>query len=180
MPFSEGLGFNFDIGLGWSPVDLNTADGATGKRIDMSGHAGIVIVVIKAAGTAGQDFAYTVQQHTAYTGGTSADLNVVDHYYVKQETALDNDESWEKFTQTADDDITDAGAAGTSAEQEQIIVIPVSSQSLTAGYTHVSLDAAATVANAQLAACLYIPVGLRYQRKPVNRPNLLRPGAADA
>lgn len=176
----EALGRLIDIGTGWSPVDLNTADGATGKRVAMQGARGCTIVVFKAAGTAGQDFGYTLKQHTAYTGGTTADLAIIDHYYIKQETALDNDEIWSRFNQTTAATITEAGAAGTSAEQEQIIVIEVDARSLSDGYTHISLDAAATVANAQLAGCLYLLHELRYQRKPSKLPNLLRPGVANA
>lgn len=176
----DGLGRLYDIGLCWSPVDLNTADGATGKRIAMLPGRGLDIVIIKAAGTAAQDFAYTLRQHTAYTSGTSADLVGIDHYYLKSETALDNDESWSVVEQTLSASIAEAGGAGTSAESEQIIVIPVHAALLTEGYTHVSLNAAATVANAQLAAALYVVHDLRYQRRPDRLFNLLRPGAANA
>lgn len=176
----EGLGQVFDIGTCWAPVDLNTADGATGKRISLLPGRGLSIVVFKAAGTAGQDMGYTLKQHTAYTGGTTANLATIDHYYLKNETALDNDESWSKVTQAAAATIADAGGAGTSAESEQIVVIPVYGSQLTDGYTHVSLDAAATIANAQLAAALYIVHDLRYRRKPASLFNLLRPGAANA
>lgn len=178
----EGLGRLYDIGTCWSPVDLNTADGATGKRISLVPGRGIDIVIFKAAGTAAQDFAYTLRQHTAYTSGTSADLVGIDHYYHKSETALDNDEPWVRVDQTLSATITEAGGAGTSAETEQIIVIPVYDglSGITDGYTHISLNAAATVANAQLAAALYIVHDLRYQRKPASLFNLLRPGAANA
>ena len=177
---AEGLGNIFDIGLCWAPVDLNTADGATGKRISMMPGRGLSIVVIKAAGTAGDDFTYTLKQHTAYTGGTSANLVGIDHYYLKSETALDNDESWSALTQTLAATVPDAGGAGTSAESQQIIVFPVQDSLLTEGYTHVSLDASATVANAQLATAIYIVHGLRYRRKPASMFNLLRPNAANA
>lgn len=174
----NALGRLFDIGLGWAPVDAQSAQ--TGKRIDMSTARGCTIVVIKAAGTAGDDHSYALQQHTAYTGGTSADLNAIAEYYVKQETALDNDEAWEVFTQTADDDVTDAGAAGTSAEQQQIIVFEVDAGDLTDGYTHISLNSGGEGSNAQLSTCIYILHELRYQRKPSNLRNLLNPSAADA
>jgi len=176
----EGLGRIYDIGTCWSPVDLNTADGATGKRIAMTPGRGLDIVVFKAAGTAGQDMGYTLKQHTAYTSGTTADLVGIDHYYLKNETALDNDESWQVIEQTLAATITEAGAVGTSAESEQIIVIPVHGALLTEGYTHVSLNAAATIANAQLAAAFYIVHDLRWARRPDRLFNLLRPGAANA
>jgi hypothetical protein len=174
----DALGRLFDIGLAWAPVDAQSAQ--TGKRISLANAGGCTIVVVKAAGTAGDDFSYALQQHTAYTGGTSADLNAISYYFVKQETALDNDESWEKFTQTADDDIAEAGAAGTSAEQQQIIVIEVDAAQLSDGYTHISLNSGGEGSNAQLATAIYILHDLAYQRKPTNLGNLLNPGAADA
>lgn len=176
----EGLGFIYDIGTCWAPVDLNTSDGATGKRIAVMPGRGLSILVSKAAGTAAQDMGYTLKQHTAYTSGTSADLVGIDHYYLKDETALDNDETWSIVTQSLAATITDAGAAGTSAEHEQQLLIPVQDSLLTEGYTHVSLDAAATIANAQLASAIYIVHSLRYRRRPDRLFNLLRPGAANA
>src|SRR6188508_3284937 len=98
---SEGLGQVFDIGTCWSPVDLNTSDGATGKRISLLPGRGLSIVVFKAAGTAAQDMGYTLKQHTAYVSGTSANLATIDHYYLKDETALDNDETWQVIEQSA-------------------------------------------------------------------------------
>lgn len=174
----DALGRLFDIGLGWAPVDAQSAQ--TGKRLYMGDCGGCTIVVVKGAGTAGDDFSYALQQHTASVSGTSADLNAIAYYYVKQETALDNDESWEAFTQTADDDIAEAGAAGTSAEQQQIIVIEVDAAQLSDGYGWISLNSGGEGSNAQLAACLYIKHDLHVMRKPVNMPNLLSPGSADA
>jgi hypothetical protein len=174
----DALGRLFDIGLAWAPVDAQSAQ--TGKRIWLGGAAGCTIVVVKAAGTAGDDHSYALQQHTAYTSGDSADLNAISYYFVKQETALDNDESWEKFTQTADDDVTDAGAAGTSAEQQQIIVFEVDAAQLSDGYAWISLNSGGEGSNAQLSTCIYLLHDLASQRAPVRLPNLLRPGAADA
>jgi hypothetical protein len=174
----DALGRLFDIGLGWAPVDAQSAQ--TGKRVWLGGAGGCTIVVIKAAGTAGDDHSYALQQHTAYTSGDSADLNAIAYYHIKQETALDNDESWEKFTQTADDDITEAGAAGTSAEQQQIIVIEVDAAQLSDGYAWISLNSGGEGSNAQLSTCIYLLHELHSQRKPTNLPNLLNPGAADA
>lgn len=172
---AEALGNLYDIGTCWAPVDLNTADGATGKRIAMQPGRGLTIVVFKAAGTGGDDFTYTLQQHTAYTGGTSGNLATIDHFYYKSEATLDNDEAWTLATQAAA-----ATVADTSRGQlQEILVIPVHQAMLTEGYTHVSLSAAATVANAQLAAALYIVHGLRYRRRPDRLGNLLNPGAAN-
>lgn len=181
----DALGRLFDIGTGWSPVDLDTANGATGKRISMTGHDGITFVVFLAAGADGAVLTLDVQQHTAYTGGTSADLDSsavagstgITYYYVKGETTLDNDEGWTRVTQSEASEI--ALVAGDS-DTEQIVVIEVDASQLAPGYTHVSLTASATLSAARLSACLYFPHELKWQRKPAKLQNLLRPNAANA
>lgn len=183
----EALGRLFDVGIGWAPVDVDTANGATGKRISMAMHDAVTFLVINGAAASGtDDEVYTVQQHTAYTGGTSSNLASatistsygIDHYYIKSETLLDNDESWVKVTQAEAATITLAGA--TYAAVQRILAIEIRASQLGDGYTHVSLNSALTTSASRLATCLYLPHELRYQRKPVNLTNLLRPGAANA
>jgi hypothetical protein len=181
----EALGRLFDIGTGWAPVDLDTSNGATGKRINMSGHDAITFVVFCAVG-ATDDVVLDIQQHTAYTSGTSNDLDAtavsdsvgVDHFYIKSEAALDNDEPWAKVTQTAASEITLTGA--TYGDKQIIVVIEVNAAMLGEGYTHVSLNAATTTAAAHLSACLYFVHELRYQRTPSKLQNLLNPNAVNA
>lgn len=176
----DALGRLFDVGLAFAPVDSN-AGAITGKRISMEGVGGLTILVIKGAGTANDDPVFTLQQHTAYTGGTSSNLAVIDKYYYKGETALDNDEAWVKVTQAASQTISDPGGAGTSAETQQLLVIEVQAAALADGYTHVSLNVADTgSAGAQLIAGVYLPHELAVQRTPANLRNLLNPGAANA
>lgn len=181
----DAVGRIIDIGLGWAPVDLDTANGATGKRISMAGASGITFVVATGVGGA-EDLVLDVQQHTAYTGGTTSDLDTAAvststgllKFFIKAETALDNDETWVRVTQTDASECTVVGA--TYGTQQKIVVIEVSADQLGEGYTHVSLNAAITTATAQLSTCLYIIHGLRYQRKPEGLWNLLNPGAANA
>jgi hypothetical protein len=178
---AEGLGRLFDIGLGVAPQAINNSADVTGKRIALSGARGITFVVVCEAGTAGDDLDLDLQEHTAYTGGTSRDLDVIDHYYMKSETALDNDEAWVKYTQSAASEITDAGGAGTSAEQQQIVVIELDASAVSDDATHVSLDFRnAGTNNDKIGCVLYIVHTLRYQRKPTGLRNLLRPSAANA
>lgn len=173
----EGLGRLFDIGLAWAPVDSQTA-AITGKRISMKHCTGLTIVVNKAAGTANDDPVFTLKQHTAYTSGTTADLAIIDHYYLKQETALDNDEAWTKVTQSVAATVT---GNATSAETQCLFVFEVNAASLSDGYAWVSLDLADTgSAGAQLCSAIYIPHDLAAQRAPASLGNLLRPGAANA
>lgn len=166
----EGLGRLFDIVAGVVPVDLSTA-AVTGKRVSLKNAGGCTVVLFKAAGTADQDPALDLKQHTAATGGTSADLDIVDHYFVKSATALAGSETWTRVTQTAASEVTDPGGLGTSAESQQIVVFEVDAAELTDGYGWISLDIADVGANAQLGSVLYILRDLHVQRTPQNLAN---------
>lgn len=180
----EGLGRLFDIGVAWAPVDIDTANAATGKRISLANASAITFLVMTGVGGA-EDLVFDVQQHTAYTGGTSADLDAaavtdsagVTHYFIKAETALDNDESWVEVTQAVASEVTVVGA--TYGTQQKIVAIHVDAAQLGDGYGWVSLNAAITTATSQLTSCAYILHDLKIQRKPTNLGNLLRPGAAN-
>lgn len=183
--FQEALGRLFDVSPFVAPVDINTADTATGIRISMTGHSGIAIVLYTLVGGA-DTITVDVQQHTAYTSGTSADLDAaavatstgIDHYYIKAETALDGDESWVKVTQSVASEVTIDGT--TYGAMQKLVVIQVGADQLGDGYTHLSAIVSLTTSTSQLLAGLYIPYDLVAQRTPPNRPNLLRPGAANA
>ncbi len=183
----DALGRLFDIGAGVVPVDMNAGDGATGKRFAMSGCNAVTIVVFLGAAASGtDDVTIDVRQHTAYTSGTSNDLDPsgvsgsvgVTYYYIKAETALDNDETWTRVTQSEASEVVLAGA--TYAAQQCIVVIEVEASQLADGYTHISADVSYATNAVRVGAVLYLPHELRYQRKPANLPNLLRPGAANA
>jgi hypothetical protein len=162
----EALGRLFDISTGVVPVDLQTAQ--TGKRVSLRNAGGCTVVIYKAAGTAGDDPTFTLRQHTASSSGTSADLAIIDHYYLKTETALDGDETWVKETQSAAATIVDPGGDTTSAEAQQIIVIEVDATELSDGYDYISLDTTDTGSNAQLGCVLYLLRDLTVQRAPAN------------
>lgn len=169
----EGLGRLFDVSTAIVPVDLETATN-TGKRIHLRNTQAITFIVFKAAGTAGDDPVISLQQHTAATSGTSANLSTITHYHLKTATTLAGTETWTKITQSAGASITDPGGAGTSAESQQIVAIPVDAAQLSDGYEWVSLNIADTGSNAQLGCALYILHGLEVQRKP---ENLVQPQA---
>jgi len=181
----EALGRLFDLGTGWAPVDLDTSNGATGKRVSLALANYLTFIVMTGTGGA-EDLTLDLQMHTAYTGGTSADLDAsgaatatgVDHYYIKAETTLDNDEAWVKVTQSVASENVVVGA--TYGAMQKLIVIEIHAAQLADTYTHASLVASITTSTAQLSSCLYLLHGLRYPRKPTNLPNLLRPGAANA
>jgi hypothetical protein len=163
----EALGRLVDVCLGAVPVDMSSA-AVTGKRVALKGCGGLTIVVVKAAGTAGDDPTLTLKQHTAASSGTTSNLAVIDHYYLKSATTLAGTETWTKVTQSAAATIADPGGAGTSAESQQIIVIEVDAAQLSDGYTHVSLDVADVGTNAQLGAILYFRRDLLVERAPAS------------
>ncbi|HJV15624.1 MAG TPA: hypothetical protein VJ625_17190 [Propionibacteriaceae bacterium] len=185
MSGREGLGRLFDIGIAFAPVDLDTANGATGKRINMAMHRTVTFVCALAVGAA-DDLTFDVKQHTAYTGGTSNDLDTsgvagstgIDHFYIKSEAALDNDEAWTRVDQTAASEVTLTGA--TYGDKQNIVAIEIHASMLAAGYTHMSVDVATTTAAAHLGVGLYLPHGLRFGRAPARLGNLLRPSAVNA
>jgi len=166
----HGLGRLFDIGSAFTPVDFNTSDAATGHRIHMRNCETVAMILFKGAGTAGADPVVTVQEHDAASSGNSATLAVVDEFYKKEETVLDGDEVW---VRTAVSPVSGTPNMGlTSAEQEGIYVIEVEAASLSAGFEWVSFNIAATVANAQLVAGLYICHGLKVELRPDRLPQL--------
>lgn len=185
MSGQDPHGRYIDIGIAFAPVDLDTANGATGKRINMSQHRGVLFVCALAVG-ATDDLVFDVQQHTAYTGGTSADLDVtgvagskgVTYLDIKSEAALDNDEAWSRLSQSEASEVTLVGA--TYGDKQNLVKIPIFSDQLADGYTHMSVNVATTTAAAHLGVGLYIPFDLRYQRAPNKLGNLLRPGVANA
>ena len=186
----RGLGKLYDIGVGVAPVDMNAGDGATGKRINMMGSESVDVVVFLGAAASGtDDVTIDVQQSTAYTGGTSGDLDAstsllsvgaVSEYYIKSETLLDNDEPWVRVTQSAASEIVLAGA--TYAARECVVVFNVRASQLGTDYTHMHVTVSYATNAVRNCAVLYLPIGLRYAGRPdrLGVSNLLRPGAANA
>lgn len=181
----RALGDIIDIGTCVAPVDLNTADAWTGKRISMSGATSLTFIFFGGVGGA-EDLTLDFNQHTAYTGGTSADLDSVGvansrgltEYFIKAETALDNDEQWVRVTQAVASELVVVGA--TYGAQQKIVVATIEATQLATGYTHVSVNGSITTSTAQLVGGLYLLHGLRYRRRPDKLGNLLNPGAVNA
>lgn len=151
MASNNGLGIDYDLSIGVAPVDLQAAQ--TGKRISMQNVKSVDIVLVKGAGTAADDPTVTLRHHTAATSGTSADLAIITEYFLKQEATLDGDEVWTKVTQAAAATIV---GNGTSAEEQQIVVLNVRADQLPLTSNWLSLDVADTGLNAQLGTVLYI------------------------
>jgi hypothetical protein len=167
---TKALGYKFDIGSAIVPVDL--AGGAnTGHRLHLANYGGVAIVLYFNNGIAAEAVAADVQQHTAATAGTSADLDVVTYYHAKLEAQLDGDEAWAKTTQSAASEVTHADWDDL---YEGLVVIEVSASDLTDGYEWISVDIADTGAGgAHIGAAFYVMYDLKVQRAPENlaQPN---------
>ena len=168
MAAVKGLGRLFDICHGIAPVDL--ADGAnTGARIAVKNYEGVCFVGYLTNGTAGENPTFDVKQHTANTGGTSADLDVVDVYHEKVAATLAGTETWTKVTQTAASEVTDADWDDAN---QVLVAIEILADQLDDGYTHVSVDVA-DPGTAHIGSLIAVPFGLNVQRTPGNlaQPN---------
>lgn len=164
----HGLGRLYDISCGVSPVDLATA-GATGKRVSLRHASGVAIVAYVGAAASGTEpLAFTIQEHTAASSGTSQTLNNSNvRYYTKYEATLDGDESWSAAASPSSGVVTIAAG---DRDKEGIIVIEVDAVNLSDGFAYVSLNAADPGSVARLGAVLYILRDLNVQRKPSNLP----------
>jgi hypothetical protein len=174
--YAKALGRAFDIGIGAIPTSFSSA--VTGKNISLQECEGVGVLILKTTdGGTTDDIACDLQEVDAY-GGTPRDLDIITNYWTKSETALDNDEAWVLTTQTAASEIT--AIAGT-AEKQVMLYFEVLADQLSDGYTHIAVnvpDLGST--DTVTGAIVYIPFGLKSQRKPSNLTSLLRPGVANA
>lgn len=162
----EPLGRLFDIAAGIVPLDLQTA--RTGDYVSLKNAEGCLIVIFKAAGTAGDDQTFTLNKATAVDGTGATTAAVIDTIYKKQGAALTAVTAWTKATQTAAATVTDA----TSAELQTIWAIDVRADALGA-YDCISLDSDGAGSNAQLGCVLYLLYGLRNAATPASLPDPL-------
>ncbi|MFD9398347.1 hypothetical protein ACFWA4_05940 [Streptomyces sp. NPDC060011] len=165
----EALGRLFDVSVGCVPTDA-VAGAITGKRVSLAGAGGVTIVVVT-TGTSTDITDVDLQQHTAASGGSPADLDIIDHYYYKSASALDGTQTWMRATQTAASEITDVGAAS----QQLLLVIEVEAEQLSDGYSYVSLDIPDLGTNGtRHCSILYFLRDLKVMRKAANMPAPLR------
>ncbi len=166
---NTGLGFGFDIGTVIIPVDLQ--DGTNnGHRIHMQNYGAITFVAYLATGTAAQAPTFDLQEANALTGGTSRDLDVITEYWQKSEAVLDGDETWERATQSAASEVTDAD--WDDAEQA-LVAFTVRAEQLSDTYEWVSI-LVAQPGTAHIGCVFAIMHDLKVMRAP---QNLVQPNA---
>jgi hypothetical protein len=164
--FALALGKTFDV-RSVTPATDAVAGAITGNRVHLRDGEVCSFIVVKAtdAGTT-DDLAVDLQEHTAFTAGTTQDLDIITDYFSKSETTLDGDETWTRVSQAAASEI--AAVAGT-AELQLVWVIEVHANQLAAGFEYVSLnvpDLGAT--DDQRVTIIPIVSNLNVQRQPEN------------
>jgi Tol biopolymer transport system component len=169
---TNALGNLYDIAPQWIPHADLAAGAQTGKRIHFNKHESVTFVVFLAAVSAGTDtFVPDVQQHTASTSGTTADLDVVTTWYIKHEATLDNDEVWSRQTQSAGSEVSLTGATYTG---QAIVVIEVDAAQLSDGYEWISIDMADPGTGGTRAGSAIAILNKPYNsRRPDRLPDLL-------
>jgi hypothetical protein len=159
----RGLGRLFDVSAGVVGVDTQ-AGPATANRVSLRDAEGVTILVLAAFSGAVDALNVTLRQHTAASGGTSADLAIIDRYWIKTEATLDGDEAWTEVSQTA---AATLAAFGTAAEQK-LLAIEVDDNQLADGFSYVSLDVPdqGAAVGTKVTSVLYVLHGLGVHRKP--------------
>lgn len=163
----KALGSILDIVPAIVPVDLQAAQ--DGDWVSLKNAEGCLVVVFKAAGTAGDDPDITVEQATAVAGTNAKVLNAISEYYTKQGT-LTSVGTWTANTQTADE-LMDLNA--TSAESQMLVVadIPASALDKDNGFDCLRVRMADTGVNAQLGCAFYVLYGLCDPQAPAGLPS---------
>lgn len=167
----RALGDLFNIGVVVAPKDLSSG-ASTGLRVDMRNATTCTFVVICGAGTAADDLLVDLREHTAASGGTSQDLDIITEYFRNSETTLDGDETWTRYTQAAASETTDT--TGTTAEEQNLMVIEVRHDQLSDGFRWLSLDVPDLgSAGTKYGTVIAITSGLRFRGKPERLPTIL-------
>ena len=146
-----------NIEAAFVPVDMQTAAN-DGDWINLSLYEYCVIVLFKAAGTAGQDPIFTLQQATSAAGGSAKALNVSTIY--SKVGTLTGVANFTRITQAAGATYIDL----VSAEAQAILAAEVrhSELDLANGFRFINITIPDVGGNAQLGCAFYILGGCRY------------------
>lgn len=149
---------NNQLVAGIIPIDLATGAN-NGDWVSLKNYRHVTCVLYKAAGTAGDDPIFKIQQATAVAGTAAKDL-LFDTVYVKSGT-LTSVGTFTKVTQTAATSYTDA----THAEVQAIYVVEFDAEDLDAenGFDCIQMSVADVGAGgAQIGCGFYILSNPRY------------------
>lgn len=159
----RALGRNYDLQGAIIDVDLS-AGANTGKRISLADARHLDIVVYKGLEAGTDDPVLTILQWKVNTGGSSANLATIDHYWKKSAVTYAGTEQWALVTQAASQTVT----LTSEAANQGLYVIEIEADDLSDGYKYVSVNTADAGSTAQLGGVFYILSDLEIQRKPSN------------
>lgn len=139
------------------PIDLDAGANA-GDWVSMANAERILAVLFAAAGTAGQDPVFTLEQATSAAGGSAKALTFTKIW--SKVGTLTSVGQWTKTTQAAANTYIDA----VSAEAQKLIAVEVNAEDLDRanGFKFVRLSIPDVGGNAQIGCAFYITSGLRY------------------
>jgi len=147
-----------DINFAFIPVDMQTGNnGANWHKMAMCDR--VALVLLKAAGTAGDDPVFTVNQAKDNAGGSSKALTFTKYRSKIGAIATAANRIWTITTQAAAGTATLTGAAASAA----IVVVEIQGKDLDLanGFAYVQITIPDTGTNAQLGTAIYIAVGLK-------------------
>lgn len=153
----EGFLQKATIEAAFVPVDMSSAANA-GDWVSLENYRKCVAVLFGAAGTAGDDPVFKLQQATAADGTGAKDLTFTVVY--QKVGTLASTAAWTRTTQTAATSYTNAA----SAESQKIMVVEIDAAELDVdnGFTFIQLSVADVGTNAQLGCGFYIMLEPRY------------------
>lgn len=142
---------------GFVPVDMQAAAN-NGDWVNLANYAKLVIVLFKAAGTAGDDPTLTIKQATDASGTGAKALNFT-KAAIKQGT-LTAVADYTAISQAAGNTYTN----DTLAESQAILIVDIDNKDLDVanGFKFVQASVADVGGNAQLGCCLYFLIDARY------------------
>ena len=152
-----------DMVIGLTPVNLGAANN-NGRWSDVRGFERVAIILIKAAGTAGQDPTIGLHQAKTVSGTDRADFEFTRIYQKKGSTANHGD--WTIVDQSASHTYED----DSSAEQIGIFGIDVETNQMRDGYNFIRIEVADTGSGGQIGGAIYIGYNPRHSNAAL--PNL--------
>ena len=162
------FGCCYDLVAGILPLDLQTA--RTGDWVSLKNATGVTILIIKGAGTDGDDQTFTFEQADSVSG-TAKNLATIAQYWQKEAaTDLTGTGVWTRVTQTAAATVAPGDPSAQDAAM-YVFYIPADQLDVDNGYDCVRVSNDGAGSNAQLGAAIYILDGLRYPAAPENVPN---------
>ena len=147
-----------DIIPAFVPVDLQAAAN-NGQWVAMKNIGRLLCVLLKAAGTAGDDPVFTLRQATSNAGANAKALP-----FTRIRTkigAIASTPQWSIATQAAANTFTPTSAASPAV---MAVEIQPTDLDFNNGFSFVQLQVPDTGTNPQLGAAFYIAHGLRYQQ----------------